>query len=170
MLAHVIPIFRYAENAARLIRAYKMEGRTSLAAYFVKVLSETLPIVIGANEQRSASTGGFCIVPVPARPEKIRKGGFDQTGHLARQLAEKGFSLWTGLERCTNIEQKSLTRSQRFENAQRSFVLGAHAHQLPARVVLLDDVLTTGATLNACASILAHAGVIVEGALVLAAD
>lgn len=169
-LRHVVPVFRYAGSAARLIKAYKLEGRRSLAVYFVQALINVLPIALGTDEAQASALSDLCIVPVPPRPEKICAGGFDQVGYLAQLMAGEGFSVWNGLERRSNVEQKTLARDQRFENARSAYSIRDGAPEPPRRVLLLDDVCTTGATLDACRNILSSRGVKVEGALVLAAD
>lgn len=169
-LHRIVPVYRYAGSAARLIRAYKMEGRPSLAVYFAQALINALPIALGTDEAQASALSDLCIVPVPPRPEKIRAGGFDQVGCLARLMTGMGYSVWTGLERRSSVEQKTLARDQRFENARSAYSIRDGAPKPPRRVLLLDDVCTTGATLDACRNILNGIGVKVEGALVLAAD
>jgi predicted amidophosphoribosyltransferase len=95
------------------------------------------------------------IVPVPPAPSRLRRRGFDPAGELAAALAER---LGTPLEQCL-----SRRGSQRQVGRRRAQRLGQppriHARGIaPRSVLLIDDVLTTGATLTACAKALRAAG------------
>jgi len=163
-LMHILPIFVYKGNAARLVRWYKLEERTSLAKYFSLRLAQMVPLL--AEED-----GNIVIVPVPPRPEKVRAGKLDQVGMLANYLSRYGYKIWKGLARREGgTEQKTLARADRLKNACQSYMLRADLMDIPQKALLLDDVCTTGSTLDACARILAEKGTTVIGAIVLAAD
>jgi predicted amidophosphoribosyltransferase len=115
--------------------------------------------------------GNIVIVPVPPRPEKVRAGKLDQVGMLANYLSRYGYRIWKGLARREGgTEQKTLARADRLKNACQSYMLRADLMDIPQKALLLDDVCTTGSTLDACARILAEKGTTVIGAIVLAAD
>ncbi|MGL4982524.1 MAG: ComF family protein [Treponemataceae bacterium] len=103
------------------------------------------------------------IVPIPARPHKIAQKGWDQINDIA--LIAKyifGLSVLPLLRRIKSTEQKKLSKIQRLENSKNNFVLSQYAKRLkkiPEKVLLLDDVLTTGATLENCARVLKERGV-----------
>jgi competence protein ComFC len=102
------------------------------------------------------------IVPVPLHPTKQREREFNQAERLAAPLARAlGIPLNDRLLRRTlpTQTQTRLSRSQRAANVRRAFAL-RHGPGLPpdARVIVVDDVLTTGATTNACAAVLRQAG------------
>lgn len=163
-LMHILPVFPYKGNVARLIRFYKIEERITLAKYFSFRLAGLLPSFAEAGND-------FTIVPVPPRPEKIRAGKLDQVGILAKYLSHYGYRIWKGLARREGCaEQKTLARSDRLKNAYQSYMLRPEFTDVPAKALLLDDVCTTGATLDACAEILAQKGATLLGAIVLAAD
>jgi ComF family protein len=106
--------------------------------------------------------GGWdVIMPVPLHPMKRREREFNQAERLARRL-----SLATGIALRVDVlnrprpteTQTQLSRAARAENMRGAFVVGEGVQLKGARVVLVDDVLTTGATANACAEALAEHG------------
>jgi ComF family protein len=108
------------------------------------------------------------IVPVPASPAAVRRRGFDHAADLARALARAtGNRLALPLLAQRSADQRVLTREERFANRSDAFRIAPGA-ELPARLVLVDDVFTTGATLDAAARLLRSAGAIEVRALTVA--
>jgi len=101
------------------------------------------------------------IVPVPLHPVKEREREFNQAERLARRLGEA-----TGIPVCTRLLERAratrtqtlLTRGERATNMRGAFVFRARERLEGRRIVLFDDVFTTGATTNACAKLLRKAG------------
>ncbi|MCX8157099.1 MAG: ComF family protein [Verrucomicrobiae bacterium] len=101
------------------------------------------------------------IVPVPLHPIKERERGFNQAGRLARLLSQAtALPLNTRvLQRVKHtVSQTRLTRAERAANLRGAFAVPAGVRLAGARLVLVDDVMTTGATLNAAATALRQAG------------
>jgi ComF family protein len=135
-------VHRYKYN-----RALWLEG--FLADLLVRAARQGLP-------------SGCCdqIVPVPLFPTKQRERGFNQAERLARHLSKcLGVPLNSSAIRrvLPTPSQTHLGRLQRQENMNGAFATGA-GDVTDARVVLVDDVFTTGATTNACACMLRKAG------------
>jgi ComF family protein len=103
-----------------------------------------------------------CIVPVPLHSGKERRREFNQAVRLARRLGEStGLRVedrWLERREWTET-QTHLSRDQRSDNVRGAFALRAGLKPGPCRVVLVDDVLTTGATASECARVLREAGV-----------
>jgi len=109
------------------------------------------------------------LIPVPLHRQRLIERGFNQAELLAREVAEAtGLPLIVGpLVRIrATRQQASLNMADRIENVADAFVWKGSPP--PARVVLVDDVLTTGATVNACAAALRAAGAREVYALALA--
>ncbi|HET7589129.1 MAG TPA: phosphoribosyltransferase family protein [Solirubrobacterales bacterium] len=95
------------------------------------------------------------IVPVPPAPPRLRRRGFDPAGELAAALAERLDAPLEGcLERRGGDRQVGRRRAERVAHPPRIHARGA----APRSALLIDDVLTTGATLTACARALRAAG------------
>jgi ComF family protein len=100
------------------------------------------------------------IVPVPAVGDRARRRGVDGP----RRLADGVSAAWAipceprALRRTSGRPQRGLSRQARRLNARTSFALGPAALPPQARVVLVDDVYTTGATADACSRLLRAAG------------
>jgi ComF family protein len=101
------------------------------------------------------------IMPVPLHPMKRREREFNQAERLARRL-----SLATGIPLRADVlkrprpteTQARLSREERARNIRGAFVVREGIELEGEQVVLVDDVLTTGATANACAEALAERG------------
>lgn len=110
----------------------------------------------------------WCVVPVPLHSSRLRERGFNQSEILAEYFCEKfSFPMSCALVRDIKTEkQMSLSRAERLLNVKNAFsVCGDLAAK---NFILIDDVCTTGATLNECAKALKMAGATKVSAVVLA--
>ena len=100
------------------------------------------------------------VVPVPLHPARKRERGFNQAEVLAELLsARAGVPLRPILERIRyTTTQTAFDRTERMENLHNAFRLRKNADVRDLRVLLIDDVLTTGSTLSECARVLKAAG------------
>ena len=108
-----------------------------------------------------AAGGWNLIVPVPLHPLKKREREFNQAERLAARLAQAASIAADPrlLQRVRFTQtQTLLTRPQRAENMRRAFRLRPGRQLRGERVILVDDVLTTGATTSACAQVLRETG------------
>ena len=131
-----------------IIHALKYEGRRSLARPLGALMR-----LRGAE----MLDGADCAVPVPLHASRRRERGFNQATDLARHL---GVPVVAALRRVrATPTQTGLPAAQRHRNVREAFALPRGGHTLAgATVVLVDDVSTTGATLEACARVLKGAG------------
>lgn len=158
------PLFLYAAAAKELVQAYKLGGRRSLRLFFAEELE-------AAYRSR---WDGLPIVPVPPSPGKLRKRGWDQVATIAEVLKARGLPIRTLLRRAPGgAAQKSLDYAGRAANLRGRMLLSRARTPGLGRgehCVLLDDVLTTGATLSECARALKAGGAATVSCLVIAAD
>lgn len=136
------------DHLQRLVDGYKFTN--AFAAY--KPLADLL------HERLPELPGDTVIVPVPTVASHIRQRGYDHMLLIARRFARlRHLSLETDLRRLTSTKQRDASRSQRIEQAKAAF---ACSKQLSANAtyLLLDDVMTTGATMRYAAQALRDAG------------
>jgi ComF family protein len=102
------------------------------------------------------------IVPVPLHPTRQRERGFNQAGLIAELLGARiSIPCKPVLKRIRyTTTQTALDRAERMENLHNAFRLRKNADMRGLRVLLIDDVLTTGSTLSECARVLKRAGAI----------
>jgi len=133
-----------------IIHALKYERRRTIAPRLGALMREC-----GASLLRDADV----VVPVPLHPRREFQRGFNQADDLARQL---GLPVVPLLRRVVfTRSQIELPAHERHENVRSAFDLAVPGSRFPdpGIVVLVDDVSTTGATLEACARVLKIAGV-----------
>jgi ComF family protein len=145
--------FAYGEYEGplrKLIHEFKYSGVTPLAGKLGPLLSGALP-----REQKFD-----VIVPMPLHWRKRLERGFNQSELLAKFLSERtGIPVAVGLRRRkSTAPQAGLTRAQRRTNVAGAFEVDQRDRIDGRHVLLIDDVLTTGATASACAAVLKRAG------------
>lgn len=111
------------------------------------------------------------VVPVPLAPEKERQRGFNQTDLLFRSWAEQHWTWSPVLQRVRmTAAQWQLGRQERKENIKRAFeIKGPHLVQ-GKHILLVDDIYTTGTTMEACARALKQGGALSVTGLVVASN
>jgi ComF family protein len=157
-LERTVAAFDYEAPADLLISRYKNEGRYGLAGLLAQL------IVRGGMP--AAPTA---LVPIPAARVSLRRRGFNPAAELARALsAQTGLALRQGwLVRVgQGPKQSTLNREARLRGA--AGVYACPVRLSPCRIALVDDVMTTGSTLDAAARVLLAAGATSVMALVAA--
>jgi ComF family protein len=143
----------FTGTSRRALHALKYEGERRIAPF------------VGAAVARRwgrAGAGGEVLVPVPASPDRVRDRGYDQAALIAREAGRRlGLPVVLALERTRRTTaQFDLDRAERATNLRQAFRVPdlAMPGVVGRWVVLVDDVVTTGATLAACAAALLEAG------------
>ncbi len=146
----VFPIHQYTLWKKELLFAWKMANNRSLTPVFAKTIE-------GVLQKYYANV---TVVPVPPRNGKIKKRGWDQIDELCMYLqAYCNIPVQKLLVRTSKDEQKKRNRKERIENIDKSFKFIKGKSTVPREVVLIDDIMTTGATLESCARALKDGGV-----------
>ena len=137
----------YEGGLRRTIHAFKFQGCSRLAGPLGSLLEQC---------QNRSPDPVDCIVPVPLHPRKRRQRGFDQTMLLARVLSERTL---LPIVRCVrrvrySVPQFGLGYSERRRNVRGAFKLRRPEQIAGRRVLLIDDVMTTGATVEEVSRVL----------------
>ena len=153
--------FQFATSAFRsrgvvrdLIHQFKYSRKTHLRRLLARMLTE------GFRDPRVAAVGPDAIVPVPLHPTRLREREFNQAEVLAELAADR---LRLPVDNCLQRTRYTLTqtdfhREERFANLEEAFAVRRGAQVDGKVLALVDDVLTTGSTADACARVLREAG------------
>jgi len=145
---------RYDDAMVRAIILLKYEGVTPLGAWFAERLAE----LVAAQDQRFAADA---VIPVPLHPARLHERGYNQAELIARPLARR-LSLplrpYLLVRTKPRPDKLKLTRRERWETVRGAYALREGARVDKLRILLVDDVFTTGATLDACSRALRRAG------------
>lgn len=145
-------LFRYKQTGARAVHVLKYEHGT--------YLESEISALLRADARWRAYFEEALLIPVPLHPRKQRQRGYNQAEIVARaiQAAIPGVALSACLRRVRMTpSQTLLSRSERLQNMNGAFVVGRRLPEA-ANLIVVDDVLTTGATLNAAVEALETAG------------
>ena len=149
----------FSHRLAGVAAVYEYKGHGRGLVWAIKAGERRVNYILGydmhalINDHWGAVSFG-AIVPVPATQTKLEAQGFNHAELLARELGRQ-----TGIPACPqalvraegSLIQHSLDRSKRRENAERSYQTGEAGELAGKTILLVDDLLTTGATLAACA-------------------
>ena len=154
-------LFPYLPPLQDAICLFKYRARVSLAKPLAELMIAALPHPIETD----------LIVPVPLHPSRLREREFNQAlllaDRLARHLARP--LVYTNLVRVAPSDpQSTLSRKERLKNLRRTFAVRHPGMMAGKRILLIDDVFTTGATVNECAKALRKAGADTVSVLTLA--
>jgi len=151
----VIALGIYEGGLKECIHAFKFGRKERLGAWVAEMMVSSL------RRNQADMLGYDLVVPVPMHPAKRKERGFNQaevmSRHLARLLA---IPCNPGVIR-RNVRgqtQSSLSRKDRFQNVAGAFQCASPNSVRGRRVLLVDDIFTTGATAAACSSLLKHSG------------
>lgn len=146
--------FNKGSDYQKLIHVLKYKKRTDIGLFLGMILGQEL-------EQSSRFKNIDYIVPIPLHPKKLKRRGYNQCDYIAQGLSPylnadvKSNMLERVLD---NKTQTKMTRSERWLNVEGIFECSNSDNLQDKNVLLVDDVLTTGSTLEAAAIPLIQAG------------
>lgn len=159
-------IFRYEDLIREKIISYKFNNKAYLYKTFSKIILKNQKIC------------GFLkkydiIIPVPIHKKRKLERGYNQTELIAKEIANQTH---LKLEKNILIKQKniipqsSLNKSDREQNIKNAFIVKNIEKIIDKKVLLFDDIYTTGSTANECAKVLKKQGAKQVGVLTIAKD
>jgi ComF family protein len=153
----------YADPLSALIPHYKFHNKTALRTTFGKIIREFL-------DRYDIRLDPDALVPVPLHPARLRERGYNQAALIAEGLAPALGApvIQDGLERTRHTPRQSeLGQKERFTNIRGAFRITTPSTFEGKHIILVDDLLTTGATASEAARVLKAAGAIKVGVLAL---
>jgi competence protein ComFC len=149
-----VAVYRSRGIVRRVILDFKYGHQIHLRHVIARWLGQAL------DDVRLRGRRFDVIVPVPLHPARERERGFNQAALLAELLSEKmSIQSKAVLKRIRyTTTQTAFDRVERMENLRNAFRLRKNMNVRHLRVLLIDDVLTTGSTLSECARVLKDAG------------
>lgn len=148
--------FRKAAKAQRLIHSLKYNGKTDVGILLGGMIGERLKLNLMYSDIDF-------IVPVPLHHQKLRSRGYNQSSFIAEGIAQTiniPFKEEILIRTVSTESQTRKNRFSRYENMKAVFKVAEKDKITGKHILLVDDVVTTGATLEACANTL-----LVQGAL-----
>ena len=148
-LSHITVVGLNGGIIRQMIRDFKFHRLRAAAEPLAALLASRLPYMAPAT----------MIVPIPTANNRIRQRGYDHTGLLAKALSRRtGFRMVELLGRQTQTRQVGARRQQRQRQAEVAYYVRNKAACVGATILLIDDVITTGATMRAAMRLLYEAG------------
>ena len=152
-ILHLYCPLQYAADAKESLIRYKFQGENWLAEPFAQLLHQTM-----AENHGYDHCTWITAVPVSTKRYKVR--GYNQSVLIARKLS--ALSGIPYLETMARMDQKGEAQTGKMNRVERHqvkrFALLQNIPEINGGVILIDDILTTGSTLNECASLLLGAG------------
>lgn len=153
--------YAYTPPLQDAIALFKYRGKVALAGSLGTLLARSLPGNLNID----------LLMPVPLHPNRLRQREFNQSLLLADRISpvlQRPVSYQNLIRTIDTDPQVMLPRSARLRNLRKAFDLRAPQEVLGKRILLIDDVFTTGTTVNECAGVLLEAGALEVAVLALA--
>ncbi len=156
---------KHPPDFTRVHAAGRYHGSIKEAVHRLKyrnqlILAHPLGLILaGVVANSSAEPSLDCIIPVPLHPQRLRSRGYNQALEIARPLSRQlGLPIRADLlQRARNTPpQQGLPADQRSRNLRKAFVLAGQVTGV--RALLVDDIMTTGATVRECCRTLVRGG------------
>jgi ComF family protein len=147
--------YYYDSATGEAIRLLKDNGKTIMAGKLADMMAKGVHDLLDVNDYD-------CIVPVPIHKKKLRKRGYNQMDLIGRKMSAKlgiPIDAQSLIKSVHTLPQRGLERrAERIENIKGSFSIIDPSKIAGKRVLLIDDVMTTGSTANECARVLMKEG------------
>lgn len=156
-------LFRYEGNIRTMILEYKFKDKSYLYKFFSEI------IVNNCNLKNKYDI----ILPVPIHKKRKLQRGYNQSELIAKDIAKNIDIEYSNsvLQKVKNtLPQSSLNKSQRINNVLGMYNITKPQYINDKKIILIDDIYTTGSTVNECSKILKKNGAVLVDVLTLAKD
>ncbi len=165
-ISEIMYLFKYEGKIREMIIDYKFNEKSYIYITFVKILLKSKKMLENIENYDT-------IIPVPISGKRYKKRGYNQSYLLAKKICK--YANLNLESNClykikNNVEQSSLNGFDRQENIKGAYGLRNMQILNNKKILLLDDVYTTGATANECAKILSRANPSKIGVFTVAKD
>lgn len=148
-----VAAFGYSDSMKKSMYAFKYGNRREYAGFYAKTLAERYAALVKSWRAQA-------FIPVPLHPSRHRARGYNQAELLARELGRR-FGLPTDTETLIRVKkttpQKELNDRERNFNIENAFQIAENGVKYKC-IILVDDIYTTGATIDECALTLKAGG------------
>jgi ComF family protein len=147
----IISLYPYLGKYQKLLESFKFKKSLGTGHFLAEKVVEAIKLFPHDYVKDAV------LIPVPPKPGKIRKTGWDQIACLSKLLRQRGDCprIIRCLKKKKSQTQKKLDRKDRKTNLKgRIYARG----RVPKNCIIIDDVITTGSTIEACAAALKQAG------------
>lgn len=148
-------LLNYNEIARHSMAAVKYKNRREYLDFYGEAIALRF-------QKRVAFWQPEVLIPIPVHSSRRRRRGFNQAEELAMRLSKRwGIPVETGIliRNKKTMPQRGLNPKERLENLTAAFGVSNSRRNVPESVLLVDDIYTTGSTMEACARALKAAGV-----------
>lgn len=150
-----IYLFKYEGRIRKLIIDYKFNDKAYLSNFFTKIIIK--------NEKICRKIKSYdIIIPVPIHKKRKNERGYNQSELIAKKIAKNinELELVTDylIKQKNTVAQSTLTKQQRKQNVKQVYKIGNKEKIQNKKIILLDDIYTTGATAEECSKILKQNG------------
>lgn len=150
-------VANYDDTIRDWLSMYKYRGLETMQPLLAELMNQQYMLMLQELRRRTATFNFDALVPIPLSERRLQERGFNQAQELAATIARcNRIAILPLLQRSRHTEKQSLkSRSERLADMSNLFVVNEDvARQLarkPLRILLIDDIYTTGSTLNGCA-------------------
>ncbi|MBN1154881.1 ComF family protein [candidate division KSB1 bacterium] len=146
-LAHAFAIYEFSETVQTMIHLLKYDHRPTVAVHVLRHMPTILRTIL-------QSVGFDLIIPVPLHKKRVKSRGYNQSAVIGTHLSK--ILLIPLCESCllrtrNTTSQTTLDINQRIENVAGAFKVSRAQSIFNKKILIVDDVITTGSTINACA-------------------
>lgn len=145
--------YQFDEIFQKIVHLIKYDQMNHLAKYIARYARDSILGKIQLDDN-------ILIIPVPLHPSREKERGFNQSVFIAQGIFDKNITENILNRMKPTKSQTELDREERKQNVHEAFAVLDTSHLSEKKVILVDDVVTTGATMNECARVLKTNGAI----------